>query len=74
MECKVNAKNRKDKAKAFLLEKACNEWLNKKENKQMLEKYMKLVNDCIMFKTIYGIPTEIVIGEIEERKGRQLGE
>lgn len=74
MKIKVKAKNRKDKAKEFLLEKECNNWLNKNENKTVLNDYMELINNCLMFRMKWGIPTEIVIGEIEEQKGRQLGD
>ena len=73
MKIKVKAKNQKDEVKAFLLEKECNKWINKKENQVMLQEYIDLCQECLMFKVKWGIPTEIVIGELEEKKGRDLG-
>jgi hypothetical protein len=71
MKIKIKAKNRKDKFKAFLLEKECEEWL--KQNKDMMKDYMNLVNDVMLFKAKWGIPVELRIGELEELKEYRLG-
>lgn len=73
MKIEIKAKNKKDKVKAWLLEKEFKKWFKELDGSEMFNEYMQLANSIILFRAKWGIPVELVIGELEYSKGRKLG-